>query len=130
MDFKQLNEDVLYEYHKLMPINEMADVGYAVEVHNDNDNNTDADQLKFAHFHWQGVHFKFSKNLPKNATQLKQMIAFKRELNKLDDHELSKLVKILKSKPPINKFGKYNNVYEKALDYWMTFNEREIDYID
>lgn len=130
MDFKQLNEDVLYEYHKLIPINEMADVGYGVEVHNEDDNSPNADQLKFAHFHWGGVHFKFSKNLPKNATQLKQMIAFKRELNKLDDHELSKLVKILKSKPPINKFGKYNNVYEKALDYWMTFNEREIDYID
>lgn len=129
MDFQQLNEDIIYQYHKMTPINELADVGFGVEVHNDDDKSKEADQLKFAHFHWKGVHFKFKRTCPKNMTELRQMIAFKREQTKISNHELTRLCKLLKSKPPINDYLNANTVYELAMGLWKILNKREIDYI-
>ena len=74
-----LHEEDLYYTTESKYINEMADVGFGVIVHNENDNSIKTEQLKFAHFHWKNIHFKFSRNLPKNATQLRKLIAFDKE---------------------------------------------------
>ncbi len=128
-NFKQINEDLIYEYHLAMPINEMAKINGVIEVHNEDDDSPDADQLKFAHFHYKGIHFKFSRKIPKNATQARKMIAFSREQNKIDDHELTELCKILRSRP-VRKNTGFKTVYEFALSMWVGLNDRDADFID
>lgn len=130
MDKKQLNEDLLYELHLAMPINEMARLTGGIEVHNEDDDSECANELKFAHFHWKGVHFRLSRNIPKNATQARKMIAFSKEQNKLSDHELTELCKILRSKPVKPNKNPFKTVYEQIIQIWETLNERDVDYID
>lgn len=129
-DIKQLNEEILYEMHMTMPINEMARLTGDIEVHSEDDESQYANELKFAHFHWKGVHFRLSRNIPKNATQARKMIAFSKERNKLDDYELTELCKILKSKPVKPRKTKFKTVYEQIIEVWETLNERDVDYID
>ena len=129
-NIKQLNEEILYEMHMTMPINEMARLTGDIEVHSEDDESQYANELKFAHFHWKGVHFRLSKNMPKNVTQARKMIAFSKERNKLDDHELTELCKILKSKPVKPRKTKFKTVYEQIIEVWETLNERDADYID
>lgn len=129
-DIKQLNEDLLYELHVAMPINEMAKINGVIEIHNENDDSPEADQLKFAHFHYKGIHFKFSRDIPKNVTQARKLIAFKREQTKITDKELTELCKILKSKPMRKLGNKFDNVYECAIFTWEILNDRDVDYID
>lgn len=130
MDKKQLNEDLLYELHLAMPINEMARLTGGIEVHNEDDDSACANELKFAHFHWKGVHFRLSRNIPKNATQARKMIAFSKEQNKLSDHELTELCKILRSKPVKPRKTNFKTVYDQIVEMWETLNERDVDYID
>lgn len=130
MDKKQLNEDLLYELHLAMPINEIARLTGGIEVHNEDDDSEHANELKFAHFHWKGVHFRLSRNIPKNATQARKMIAFSKEQNKLSDHELTELCKILRSKPVKPRKTNFKTVYDQIVEMWETLNERDVDYID
>lgn len=129
-NIKQLNEEILYEMHMTMPINELARLTGDIEVHSEDDESQYANELKFAHFHWKGVHFRLSRNIPKNATQARKMIAFSKERNKLDDYELTELCKILKSKPVKPRKTKFKTVYEQIIEVWETLNERDVDYID
>lgn len=129
-DIQKLNEEIIYTLHTIMPINEMAKLTGGIEVHNEDDNSKDKDELKFAHFHWNQVHFKLSRKIPKNATQLKKMIAFTKEQDKLDDHQLTQLCKILRSKPLKPVKTKFKTVYEQIIEVWETLNDREVDYID
>lgn len=130
MDIKQLNEEIIYTVHTTMPINEMARLDGDIEVHNEDDSSMDIEELKFAHFHWNGVHFKFSRNIPKNATALRKTIAFSKEQTKLDDFELNQLVKILSMRPTRPKKTKAKTVYEAVIDIWELLNNREVDFID
>ena len=90
----------------------------------------DRNSLKFAHFHYNNVYFKFTEECPKNITQLKAMIAFKFDQKKISDKELTDLLKILERKPSGKKRGKYDCVYDLVIDTWETLNERDADYID
>lgn len=131
MDKKQFNEDqLLYELHLATPINEIARLTGGIEVHNEDDDSECANELKFAHFHWKGVHFRLSRNIPKNATQARKMIAFSKEQNKLSDYELTELCKILRSKPVKPNKNPFKTVYEQIIQIWETLNERDADYID
>ena len=125
-----LHEEDLYYTTELKYINEMADVGFGVIVHNENDNCLELNQLKFAHFHYKNIHFKFSRNLPKNAAQLRKLIAFDKEQKLISDRELNQLAKILKSKPLNNKRSNYASIYDKSIEYWETLNKREADFVD
>lgn len=118
-------EQVKEDFHEtlLMDMSEMARLDGGIVVRNDNDDK------KFAHFHWNNVHFAFKRNCPKNATEVKEMIAFPKEINRLSNHQFTELAKLLNSEP-IKKRGTYPNVYSKVLDYWETLNERDADYID
>lgn len=129
-NFKQINEDLIYEYHLAMPINEMAKLTGDIEVHNENDNSPNADQLKFAHFHFRGVHFKLSRICPKNASQARKLIAFTKEQKKLTDKDLTDLCKILNGKPVKPRRTPYKTVYEQIIDIWETLNDRDADFID
>ena len=129
-NIKQLNEEILYEMHMTMPINEMARLTGDIEVTSEDNNSEYVNELKFAHFHWKGVHFRLSKNMPKNVTQARKMIAFSKERNKLDDHELTELCKILESKPVKPRKNPFKTVYEQIIEVWETLNERDADYID
>ena len=129
-NIKQLNEEILYEMHMTMPINEMARLTGDIEVTSEDNNSEYVNELKFAHFHWKGVHFRLSRNIPKNATQARKMIAFSKERNKLDDYELTELCKILKSKPIKPRKNPFKTVYEQIINVWETLNERDVDYID
>lgn len=130
MNIKKLTEDLLYELHIAMPINEMAKLDGGIEVHNEDDESADIEQLKFAHFHYNGIHFKFSRNIPKNATQARKLIAFNREQTKIDDHELTQLVRILNARPTRPRKTKAKTVYEAVIDIWELLNERDADFID
>lgn len=129
MNLKESNEELLYEIHTSIPINEMAKLTGDIEVHNENDNSPNADQLKFTHFHYKGIHFRFSRSIPKNATEARSMIAFRREQSKITDRELTELCKVLKSKP-IRKTGNFKTVYECAVTLWEFLNDRDADFID
>lgn len=121
---QKLNEE-------LQPINEMAKLTGGIVVHNENDNSENIDQLKFAHFHWKGVHFKLSRHIPQNVSELRKMIAFPSKENfKLSDFELTELVNILKSKPVKPRKNSFRTVYQQIIEMWETLNERDVDYID
>lgn len=129
MDFKQLNEE-LWIIQDEQNINEMAKIEKFIIVHNDREPGQDIDNLKFAHFHYNNIHFKFKQECPRNITELRQMIAFDSEQKKITDKELKNLLKLLQKKPSIKRRAPYNNVYDYVLDTWETLNEREPDYID
>lgn len=129
MDFKQLNEE-LWIIQDEQNINEMAKIEKFIIVHNDREPGQDIDNLKFAHFHYNNVHFKFKQECPRNITELRQMIAFSSEQKKITDKELKDLLKLLQKRPTVKRRAPYNNVYDYVLDTWETLNEREPDYID
>lgn len=56
------------------------------------------------------------------------MILFDSEKNRLKDHELNKLLGILKEKPI--RLRKYDTVYEALQAAWEVLNEREVVYIE
>lgn len=129
MDFKQLNEE-LWIIQDEQNINEMAKIEKFIIVHNDREPGQDIDNLKFAHFHYNNIHFKFKQECPRNITELRQMIAFSSEQKKITDKELKDLLKLLQKRPTVKRRAPYNNVYDYVLDTWETLNEREPDYID
>lgn len=129
MDFKQLNEE-LWIIQDEQNINEMAKIEKFIIVHNDREPGQELDNLKFAHFHYNNVHFKFKQKCPRNITELRQMIAFDSGQKKITDKELKDLLKLLQKKPSIKRRAPYNNVYDYVLDTWVTLNERDPDYID
>ena len=129
MDFKQLNEE-LWIIQDEQNINEMAKIEKFIIVHNDREPGQELDNLKFAHFHYNNVHFKFKQECPRNITELRQMIAFSSEQKKITDKELKDLLKLLQKRPTVKRRAPYNNVYDYVLDTWETLNEREPDYID
>lgn len=129
-EFKTLNEELQYIYHTTMQITEMARLTGDIIVHNENDESMDNNELKFAHFHYKNIHFKLSRNIPKNASQARKMIAFSKEQPKIEDHELTELCKILKSKPVKPRKNSFKTVYDQIIEVWETINERDADFID
>lgn len=129
MDIEHINEElaIIQDNDNMY---EMANIEKQIIVHNDRENGQAGDNLKFAHFNYKNVHFKFTQECPKNITQLKEMIAFNVEQKKLNDKDLTELLKLLKRKPSGKKRGIYNCVYDLVIDTWETLNERDADYID
>lgn len=76
-----------------------------------------------------GIPFKFSRTLPKSATQARKLIAFSKEQNKITDRELTELCNVLKSRPNRKEAG-VKTVYEYALALWAGLNDRDVDCID
>ena len=91
-------------------------------------NEDDGDVVKFAHFHFKGVHFKFMRNCPQTKEDIVKMIAFpKKELQKLSSKDIKDLLKLLHSSWDKNSSM---TVYEACIAVWGTLHDREIDYID
>ena len=71
------------------------------------------------------------RECPKTINDLRKMIYFKSEQNKINDKQLGDLLKLLKKKPTKQGKAKYNNVYDQVIDAWLILNEYiDIDYID
>lgn len=120
-DFEKLNEQIKQEFPELFAMNEMAELDGGIVVRNDNDDS------KFSHFHWGGIHFNLFENIPKNVSELKERIHFKKEENKLNDKQLKDLFDILYRKST-KKAGKFfENVYEFVVAQWELLNDREVD---
>lgn len=129
MNIKQLNEE-LWIIQDEQNINEMAKIEKFIIVHNDREPGQDLDNLKFAHFHYNNIHFKFKQECPRNITELRQMIAFNSEQKKITDKELKDLLKLLQKRPTKTNRIKANTVYDLTIGTWEILNEREPDYID
>lgn len=127
--FKQLNED-LWIVQDNLSINEMARIEKVIIVHTDREPGQYGDNLKFAHFHYNNIHFKFMQQCPKNITQLRQMIAFEKEQIKITDKELKNLLTILCRKPSKQNRIQTDSVYDYTIGAWEMLNERDVDYID
>ena len=124
MDIQHLN--ILLE---ALSINEMAEISGKIRVDNEDKTNNKGETLtKFPHYHWlskENIHFKFANRCPKNITELKSTIAFKKEKEKISDKELTKLLKVLKS--PASE-PEYNGmtVYEAGLEYWKFIHPKRL----
>ena len=129
MDVKQLNEQ-LWIIQDEQNINEMAKIEKLIIVHNDREPGQDVDNLKFAHFHYNNIHFKFKQECPKNITELRQMIAFDSEQKKITDKELKDLLKLLQKRPTKTNRIKADTVYDLTIGTWEILNDRDPDYID
>lgn len=129
MDAKQLNEQ-LWIIQDEQNINEMAKIEKFIIVHNDREPGQDVDNLKFAHFHYNNIHFKFKQECPKNITELRQMIAFDSEQKKITDKELKDLLKLLQKRPTKTNRIKADTVYDLTIGTWEILNDRDPDYID
>ena len=129
MDAKQLNEE-LWIIQDEQNINEMAKIEKFIIVHNDREPGQDVDNLKFAHFHYNNIHFKFKQECPKNITELRQMIAFDSEQKKITDKELKDLLKLLQKRPTKTNRIKADTVYDLTIGTWEILNDRDPDYID
>lgn len=129
MDVKQLNEQ-LWIIQDEQNINEMAKIEKFIIVHNDREPGQDVDNLKFAHFHYNNIHFKFKQECPKNITELRQMIAFDSEQKKITDKELKDLLKLLQKRPTKTNRIKADTVYDLTIGTWEILNDRDPDYID
>ena len=129
MDVKQLNEE-LWIIQDEQNINEMAKIEKLIIVHNDKEPGQDVDNLKFAHFHYNNIHFKFKQECPKNITELRQMIAFDSEQKKITDKELKDLLKLLQKRPTKTNRIKADTVYDLTIGTWEILNDRDPDYID
>ena len=129
MDVKQLNEE-LWIIQDEQNINEMAKIEKFIIVHNDREPGQDVDNLKFAHFHYNNIHFKFKQECPKNITELRQMIAFDSEQKKITDKELKDLLKLLQKRPTKTNRIKADTVYDLTIGTWEILNDRDPDYID
>ena len=129
MDVKQLNEQ-LWIIQDEQNINEMAKIEKLIIVHNDREPGQDVDNLKFAHFHYNNIHFKFKQECPRNITELRQMIAFDSEQKKITDKELKDLLKLLQKRPTKTNRIKADTVYDLTIGTWEILNDRDSDYID
>lgn len=129
MDVKQLNEE-LWIIQDEQNINEMAKIEKFIIVHNDREPGQDVDNLKFAHFHYNNIHFKFKQECPKNISELRQMIAFDSEQKKITDKELKDLLKLLQKRPTKTNRIKADTVYDLTIGTWEILNDRDPDYID
>ena len=129
MDVKQLNEE-LWIIQDEQNINEMAKIEKFIIVHNDREPGQDVDNLKFAHFHYNNIHFKFKQECPRNITELRQMIAFDSEQEKITDKELKDLLKLLQKRPTKTNRIKADTVYDLTIGTWEILNDRDSDYID
>lgn len=72
MSLENINEELLLQLHSLATINEMAKIEKEIELRNEDD----GDVIKFAHFHFRGVHFKFMRNCPQTKEDIVKMVAF------------------------------------------------------
>ena len=129
MDVKQSNEE-LWIIQDEQNINEMAKIEKFIIVHNDREPGQDIDNLKFAHFHYNNIHFKFKQECPKNITELRQMIVFDSEQKKITDKELKDLLKLLQKRPTKTNRIKADTVYDLTIGTWEILNDRDPDYID
>lgn len=129
MDAKQLNEE-FWIIQDEQNINEMAKIEKFIIVHNDREPGQDVDNLKFAHFHYNNIHFKFKQECSKNITELRQMIAFDSEQKKITDKELKDLLKLLQKRPTKTNRIKADTVYDLTIGTWEILNDRDPDYID
>ena len=129
MDAKQLNEE-FWIIQDEQNINEMAKIEKFIIVHNDREPGQDVDNLKFAHFHYNNIHFKFKQECPRNITELRQMIAFDSEQKKITDKELKDLLKLLQKRPTKTNRIKADTVYDLTIGTWEILNDRDSDYID
>lgn len=112
-ELEQLNEQLWIVNDKLS-INEMARIEKLIIVHNDREPGQEIDNLKFAHFHYNKIHFKFKKDCPKNINDLRTMIVFKSELDKINKKELSDLLSLLKRRPTNNRLNA-KTVYDLTI---------------
>lgn len=115
MDIKEINNRMGQFLEQ--QLNEMARINNTIEV-----NNEDTDSLpKFPHYHWlykRSIHFKFADKLPGTINELKETIAFPKDLTKIQDKELKACLKDLKA---IDKAsGKI--VYERAMEVWQSLH--------
>lgn len=120
---EKLNEKVMLELHSLATINEMAKIEKEIELRNEDD----GDVVKFAHFHFRGVHFKFMRECPQTKEDIIKMVAFpKKELQTLSAKDIRDLLRLLNS-----KYSKDNRltVYDACKIVWDSLHDREIDYI-
>ena len=108
----------------------MAKIEKLIIVHNDKEPGQDVDNLKFAHFHYNNIHFKFKQECPRNITELRQMIAFDSEQKKITDKELKDLLKLLQKRPTKTNRIKADTVYDLTIGTWEILNDRDSDYID
>ena len=124
MSLENINEELVLQLHSFATINEMAKINKQIELRNQDD----GDVVKFAHFHFKGVHFKFMRNCPQTKEDIVKMIAFpKKELQKLSSKDIKDLLKLLHSSWDKNSSM---TVYEACIAVWGTLHDREIDYID
>lgn len=128
-ELQKLNEE-FWIFKDSQNMNEMARIEKVIIVHNDREPGQKLDNLKFAHFHYNNIHFKFMQECPQNITQLKQMIAFESEKSKISDNDLRQLLKLLQRRPSNTRRIKAINVYDYTIGMWETLNERPADYID
>ena len=127
MNIKRLNEE-MWKIQDNFAMNEMAKIEKVLIIHNDKEPGQEIDNLKFAHFHYNDIHFRFRQVCPKNITELKEMIAFESEKKKITSKELANLLKLLQRKP-IRTRVKADTVYDLTLAVWEILNEREADFI-
>ena len=123
-EVQRLNQEIAIVQDTLT-INEMARIEKFILVHNDTEPND-----KFAHFHYKDIHYRFASKCPKNITELKKLIAFKVEVSKVKESDLTELLSLLQKQPTGKNRGNYSNVYDKVLDTWETLNERDADVVE
>ena len=120
-DVKQVNEELNNALNEaLLQLNEMAEIEGGIVVRNDDDDK------KFAYFHWRGVHFELKQEIPKNITELKQRIYFKKEEKLLSSKDLQELLKLLRKTPQRDWARIFGTVYNYTVNTWQTLNGREI----
>ena len=120
-EFEDLNKQIKQQFPELFAINEMAELDGGIVVRNDNDDS------KFSHFHWGGVHFNLFEEIPKNVSELKSRIHFKKEQNKLTTKQLKQLLNILHSRPQKKAGRKFDTVHEFTVFEWEVLNNRDVD---
>lgn len=124
MNLENINEELLLQLHSLATINEMAKIEKEIELRNEDD----GDVIKFAHFHFRGVYFKFMRNCPQTKEDIVKMVAFpKKELQKLSSKDIKDLLKLLQK--PYSKDSRLT-VYDACKIVWDSLHDREMDYID
>lgn len=124
MTVEKLNEEIILQLHSLAVINEMAKINKQIELRNEDDGDT----VKFAHFHFRGVHFKFMRKCPETKEDIVRMVAFpNKELQKLSTKDIKDLLVLLHSNWDKNSSM---TVYEACIAVWGTLHDREMDYID
>lgn len=120
---EELDEESILEIHYLGSFSTMAKINKQIELASEDD----GDSIKFAHFHFKHVHFKFMKECPQTKEDIIKMVAFpKTQLQKLSTKDIEELLTLLHSKWDKNSSM---SVYQASIAVWGTLNDREIDYI-